>query len=119
MPAKACDYLIRVGFKPGVTDNVSRTFRTAAADILGRKLADDEYVFSSTEYLVSGKISKADAENIGFRSGQIRRNSVYYEGYTGRRNHPAGIQGNVQRILQYSWNKAGVTYGLGKNSSDN
>ena len=65
VPAPACDYLVRIGFKPGVTDNVSRTFRTAAADILGRKLRDDEYVFSSTEYLISGAISRADAETVG------------------------------------------------------
>ena len=49
VPAKPCDYLVRIGFKPGVTDNVSRTFRTAASDILGRKLREDESVFSSTE----------------------------------------------------------------------
>ena len=35
VPAKSCDFLVRIGFKPGVTDNVSRTFRSAAADILG------------------------------------------------------------------------------------
>jgi len=56
----ACNYLISVGFRPGVTDNVSRTFRTAAADILGRKLRDDEFVFSSTEYLIYGDDVKAD-----------------------------------------------------------
>ena len=37
-----CDQVLAVGFRPGVTDNVSRTFRTAAADILGRKLREDE-----------------------------------------------------------------------------
>ena len=62
----SCDYLIAVGFRPGVTDNVSRTFRTAAADILGRKLREDEYVFSSTEYLISGSGLTVDqAETIG------------------------------------------------------
>ena len=65
-PAGKCDYLLRIGFKPGVTDNVSRTFRTAAADILGRKLREDEYVFSSTEYLLSGAgLTEKDANTIG------------------------------------------------------
>ena len=92
VPAKACDYLIRVGFKPGVTDNVSRTFRTAAADILGHKLADDEYVFSSTEYLVSGKISKADAETIGFKllANELIQSALVLEGKDSE-NVPANL----------------------------
>ncbi len=66
VPAEKCDYLLRIGFKPGVTDNVSRTFRSAAADILGRKLREDEYVFSSTEYLLSGAdLTEADVRTIG------------------------------------------------------
>ena len=61
-----CDQVLAVGFRPGVTDNVSRTFRTAAADILGRKLREDEYVFSSTEYLLSGAgLSAEQCEAIG------------------------------------------------------
>ena len=80
--AKPCDFLVRIGFKPGVTDNVSRTFRTAAADILGRKLREDEYVFSSTEYLISGKITKADAEIIGTKllANELIQSSLVLEG---------------------------------------
>ena len=80
--AKTCDYLIRIGFKPGVTDNVSRTFRTAAADILGRKLREDEYVFSSTEYLIAGEISKADAETIGTKllANELIQSSLVLDG---------------------------------------
>mgnify|MGYP003300800489 CR=1 FL=1 len=65
-----------------MTDNVSRTFRTAAADILGRKLRDDEYVFSSTEYLISGKITKADAETIGFKllANELIQSALVLEG---------------------------------------
>jgi len=66
VPAPECDYLLCIGFKPGVTDNVSRTFRSAAADILGRKLREDEYVFSSTEYLISGKdLTEDQVKTIG------------------------------------------------------
>ena len=66
VPAPKCDYLLCIGFKPGVTDNVSRTFRSAAADILGRKLREDEYVFSSTEYLISGKdLTEDQVKTIG------------------------------------------------------
>ena len=61
-----CDYIIVVGFRPGVTDNVARTYRTAAADILGRKLREDEFVASSAEYLISGSgLERAQMEEVG------------------------------------------------------
>ncbi|MBR7104002.1 MAG: phosphoribosylformylglycinamidine synthase [Lentisphaeria bacterium] len=62
----ACDYIIVVGFRPGVTDNVARTFSAAASDILGRKLREDEFVASSAEYLVYGDgLSREQMENVG------------------------------------------------------
>lgn len=45
------DWVVAVGFRPGVTDNVGRTAREAVGDIIGRKLAESEYLFSSVEYL--------------------------------------------------------------------
>lgn len=54
------DFLVIIGFKPGVTDNVGRSAKAAISDILGRKLADDEYVFSSVEYLLYGKSLNAE-----------------------------------------------------------
>ena len=61
-----CDFLIRVGFKPGVTDNVGRSARAAISDILGRPLREDEHVFSSTEYLLYGRgLDRAQAGVIG------------------------------------------------------
>jgi phosphoribosylformylglycinamidine synthase len=60
-----CDWLISVGFKPGVTDNVGRSAHQAIGDIVGRKLRDDEYVFSSVEYMLYGKaLARYDAEHI-------------------------------------------------------
>jgi phosphoribosylformylglycinamidine synthase subunit PurSL len=59
------DWFIGVGFLPGVTDNVSRTLRAAAKDIIDRPLRDDEHVHSSVEYMLSGDLSRADAERIG------------------------------------------------------
>ncbi len=62
----ACAFLVAVGFKPGVTDNVGRSARAAIGDILGRKLREDEYVFSSTEYLFYGsELTKEQLEVIG------------------------------------------------------
>jgi phosphoribosylformylglycinamidine synthase len=60
------DFLIAVGFKPGVTDNVGRTARVAVGDIIGRKLREDEAVYSSVEYMIKGKgLSKEKALAIG------------------------------------------------------
>lgn len=47
------DWLVRVGFRPGVTDNLGRTGKEAIGDIIGRKLTDDEQVFGSVEYYIS------------------------------------------------------------------
>jgi len=55
------DFLIVVGFKPGVTDNVGRSAKAAIGDILNRKLRDDEAVYSSVEYLLYGKSITAES----------------------------------------------------------
>jgi phosphoribosylformylglycinamidine (FGAM) synthase PurS component len=48
------DWLIEVGFKPGVTDNVGRTARVALQDVLARPLAEDEAVYTAIQYFVRG-----------------------------------------------------------------
>jgi len=42
------DWLIEVGYKPGVTDNVGRTTEVAIGDLLGRRLGRGERVYTST-----------------------------------------------------------------------
>ncbi len=62
-----CDWLISVGFRPGVTDNVGRTAHEAVGDVVGRKLSDEEQVFSSVEYLLYAPgLSRKDVERIGW-----------------------------------------------------
>ncbi len=58
------DWLIEVGFRPGVTDNEGRTAAQALSYMLGRKLAPGEAVYTSVQHLVSGKLSREDAETI-------------------------------------------------------
>ncbi len=61
------DWLVRIGFLPGVTDNVGRTAAEAIGDIIGRKLRPDEHVFSSIEYLISAKnLSRSEIEKISW-----------------------------------------------------
>ena len=51
--AEPFDWLIVVGFKPGVTDNVGRTAAAALGDILGRRLCETESVHTSTAYFIT------------------------------------------------------------------
>lgn len=61
------DWLIEVGYKPGVTDNVGRTSKNIAIpDVIRRKLGEHEGVYTSTQYLIRGKnLTKKDIEEIG------------------------------------------------------
>ncbi len=63
--AKKFDWLVEVGFRPGVTDNVGKTAREAITLLLGEKIGARKIaVYTSRQYLISGKISKSDAEKI-------------------------------------------------------
>ncbi len=59
------DWLIEVGFRPGVTDNVGKTAREAIELLLGTKAGTrDIAVYTSRQYLISGKINAGKAETI-------------------------------------------------------
>ena len=58
------DFLIEVGFRPGVTDNVGRTAGEAIGYLLGRPLAQGEGIYTSVQYLIRGVPGKADVERI-------------------------------------------------------
>jgi len=58
------DWLVEVGFKPGVTDNVGTTARALAQDLLERPLPHLETVYTSIQYFFRGQLSRADVERI-------------------------------------------------------
>ena len=60
----AFDWLIEVGFRPGVTDNEGRTAAQALGYMLGRKLDRSEAVYTSTQYLISGDLSRDNTQTI-------------------------------------------------------
>ncbi|HUL62830.1 MAG TPA: AIR synthase related protein, partial [Methanocella sp.] len=62
--AAGFDWLVEVGFRPGVTDNEGRTGKEAIEDRLGRKLAPDESVHTSMQYLIRGDLPRAQIETI-------------------------------------------------------
>jgi len=61
--AKKFSWIIEVGFKPGVTDNVGKTSREAIIDIFGSNF-DEGTVFTSRQYVLNGKLSRKQAESI-------------------------------------------------------
>ncbi len=66
LPApESFDWLLEVGFKPGVTDNVGRTARGALKDIVGRELEWEEQVYTCIQYFLSGSLSREDVEHLG------------------------------------------------------
>jgi len=56
--ARNYDYVIEVGFLPGVTDNVGKSSAEGIADTLGRALAPGEGVYKSTQYAIRGGIDE-------------------------------------------------------------
>jgi phosphoribosylformylglycinamidine synthase subunit PurSL len=62
----AFDWMVEVGFKPGVTDNVGTTARALAQEMLERPLAHSEAVYTSIQYFFRGsRLSRPDVERIG------------------------------------------------------
>ena len=64
--AKGSDWnwVIEVGFRPGVTDNEGKTAREALELLLERKLSRDEGVYTATLYLVKGNMGQEQAEKL-------------------------------------------------------
>jgi phosphoribosylformylglycinamidine synthase len=60
--APSCDWVLEVGLRPGVTDNVGRTAREAVALILGSAPIAGLQVFTSRQYLLDGALGLADVE---------------------------------------------------------
>ncbi len=60
--ASGFDWIVEVGFKPGVKDNVGDTAKEAVEDILRMELRGK--VYTSKQYLLKGKISREEVERI-------------------------------------------------------
>jgi phosphoribosylformylglycinamidine synthase II len=62
--ARGFDFLVEVGYRPGVTDNVGRTAREAVEYLTGRPFQPGEGVYTSVQYLLSGGLTPTDVERI-------------------------------------------------------
>lgn len=62
--ASGFDWVIEVGFRPGVTDNEGRTARETLRTVLDLPRDAKLAVYTSTQYLVSGRLDRAQVEHI-------------------------------------------------------
>jgi phosphoribosylformylglycinamidine synthase len=64
--ARDFDWIIEVGFRPGVTDNEGRTARETMGVVLGLSKAEREgiKVYTSRQYLIQADMDDADAHHI-------------------------------------------------------
>ncbi len=58
------DWLIEVGFLPGVTDNVGKTALETIKDISKNKISKEDAVFSFKRFFLKGNLSKEDVNRI-------------------------------------------------------
>ena len=59
--ALSFDWLVEVGYRPGVTDNIGRTATEALDLLLGQS---GPKVYSARQYLLSGRLTKNDAQRL-------------------------------------------------------
>jgi phosphoribosylformylglycinamidine synthase II len=65
LPPPSFDWMVEVGFKPGVTDNVGTTARAVVQEVIGRPLKSTESVYTSTQYFFRGdRLSRENVEHI-------------------------------------------------------
>jgi len=58
------DWLVEVGFRPGVTDNEGHTAAQALEYLIGRKFAPGEAVYTSTQYFFTGALDREEVQDI-------------------------------------------------------
>jgi len=94
--ANGFDWLIEVGFRPGVTDNVGKTAREAIELLLNKKGVAN--VYTSRQYLLKGDIDRTTADRIA--SGLLANELIQrYEIISGKEWNPEqGVQPYVPLV---------------------
>ncbi|MDP7112701.1 MAG: AIR synthase related protein, partial [Myxococcota bacterium] len=66
LPSSGADWVLRIGFLPGVTDNLGRSAQVAIEDLIARPLGDDGGVYTETEiHLGGGGLDRGAAARAG------------------------------------------------------
>ena len=64
LPGKRFDWIVEIGFLPGVTDNVGTTSREGIEDLLKISFAQGEAVYYTEQFLLSGVLTREQIERI-------------------------------------------------------
>ncbi|MEI8172948.1 MAG: AIR synthase-related protein [Deltaproteobacteria bacterium] len=97
--AQGFEWMIEVGFRPGVTDNVGKTAKEAISLLLGISSDQLRGVYTSRQYMIDGPISRHDAENI---ASNLLANELIerYEIVDGKSwDHQKGMAPHVPRVF--------------------
>ncbi|MBW1803482.1 MAG: phosphoribosylformylglycinamidine synthase subunit PurS, partial [Deltaproteobacteria bacterium] len=97
--AKDFDWLIWVGFRPGVRDTVGSTAVEAIEDLLKIKFNPNEAVYTSKLYVLKGELLKEQAETI---AGEILANDIIQQWAVFSKdtwNADDGIGFNVPKVI--------------------
>ncbi|OPY90690.1 MAG: Phosphoribosylformylglycinamidine synthase 2 [Syntrophus sp. PtaU1.Bin208] len=97
--ADSFDWLIEVGFRPGVTDNVGRTATEAVQLLLEEAKIDALKVYTSRQYLLTGNLDRRKVEDIA--SGLLANDLIQrFEIIDGRTWQPGeGIKPYVPKVV--------------------
>ncbi len=92
------DWVVEVGYKPGVTDNVGRTAREVIEALAGRKFGEGERVYTSRMYFLKGKLEEKDVVNIaeGMLANTLINRYAYKKADQYERDGGMGV--NVPRV---------------------
>jgi phosphoribosylformylglycinamidine synthase subunit PurSL len=71
--ARDFSWILEVGFRPGVTDSVGKTAREGIEEVLGRRLAPEEAVYTSRQYLLTGRLTRPEVERV---AGDLLANAL-------------------------------------------
>ncbi|MEJ5376264.1 MAG: AIR synthase-related protein [bacterium] len=98
--ARDFDWLVEVGFLPGVTDNVGRTARETVETFLGRSLGNPSGIYTSKQYLMEGILTREQVEQI--TTGLLANTLVQRFHIRSRQDWLRGerIQARVPRVTQ-------------------
>ncbi len=83
LEGKTFDWMVEIGFLPGVTDNVGKTSREALEDLLKVCFAPGEAVYAAEQILLTGRLTREEA----LRVAQILYNPLIQK---------AGIQSRAE-----------------------
>ena len=111
--ARDFTWLIEVGYRPGVTDNMGRTAAEGIADTIGRPLASGETVYTSSQYAIKGELTREQVKMICSRLlaneliqrwNIVSREEMVKLGVVGLLNLPLVQLGEVPPVKEYDLN---------------